>query len=94
MDLGTCLFRVNALSNQKRAMRRGMRKIDELKLALYADRLIDIDEYIVALYREKASEIIDETELNEILLNRMPSIWIRQTYVQGFYCECITFNKL
>ena len=32
-------------------------------------------------------------ELNEILLNIMPNNWIKQAYVQGFYCEPITFKS-
>ena len=36
---------------------------------------------------------ISVTKLNEILLNSMPNIWSRQAYVQGFYCESITFKK-
>ena len=33
------------------------------------------------------------TELNEILLNSMPQNWSQQAYVQGFYCETISFEK-
>ena len=32
-------------------------------------------------------------ELNEILLNSMPTSWSKQVYVQGFDCESITFKK-
>ena len=40
LGLGTCFFTVNLLSNQKRAMRRGMRKTCGLKVRRYADSLI------------------------------------------------------
>ena len=33
------------------------------------------------------------TELNEILLNIINNTWINQSYVQGFYCESITFKE-
>ena len=33
------------------------------------------------------------TGLNEILLNSMPNIWSKKTYVQGFYCETISFKR-
>ena len=36
---------------------------------------------------------ISVTELNEILLNSMPNRRSKQAYVQGFYCESITFKK-
>ena len=52
--------------------------------------MIDINECLSVLPGAKASDKIFETELNEILLNSMPNIWIRQAYVQGFYCETIT----
>ena len=32
-------------------------------------------------------------ELNEILLNSMPTRWSKQVFVQGFYCESITLKK-
>ena len=32
-----------------------------------------------------------EVELNEIFLNRMPNVWSKQAYVQGFYNETISF---
>ena len=33
---------------------------------------------------------IGVTELNEILLNSMPTSWSKQAYVKGFDFECIT----
>ena len=42
---------------------------------------------------EKTSGFFCEMELNEILLNIMPNNWIKQAYVQGFYCESITFKS-
>ena len=31
--------------------------------------------------------------MNGIFLNSMPNSWSKQAYVQGFYCESITFKK-
>ena len=33
------------------------------------------------------------TELNEILLNSMTTIWSKKAYVQGFNCKSIPFEK-
>ena len=35
-----------------------------------------------------------ETELNEIVLNSMPNIWISQACVQGFDYETITLKSV
>ena len=35
---------------------------------------------------------IGVTELNEILLNSTPNSWYKQTYVQGFDFESISFK--
>ena len=32
-------------------------------------------------------------DLDGIFLNSMPNIWSKQSYVQGFDCEYITFKK-
>ena len=50
----------------------------------------DLNEYLAVFPGEKASDKICETELNEIVLNSMPTRYIRQAYVQGFYFESIT----
>ena len=73
--LGLCAYfrPMDALSQQKLLMRRGMRKTHNLKLRCYAACMIDIDEYLYAFQGAKASDKIGETELNEILLNSMPN---------------------
>ena len=84
---------MNQLSKKNHAMRRGIRKPHKLKVRNYADRLIDLNEYVSDLPVGKASDKIGETELNEIPLNSMPNLWGKQAYVQGFYCGTITFEK-
>ena len=91
LGLGTYFFPVNALSKQKRAMRRGIRKSRELKVRLYAGHLIDLNDYLDAFPVAKASDKIGEMELNKIILNSMPNGWIKQAYVKGFYFEAINF---
>ena len=40
--------------------------------------------YLYAFPGLKEVDKICETDLNEIILNTMPSLWIKQAYVQGF----------
>ena len=54
--------------------------------------MVYINEYLNVLLVVKAGYNIGEKELNEILLNSMPNVWIKQACVQGFYCETITFK--
>ena len=54
--------------------------------------MIDINEYFSSFPLENASEIIGDIELNKILLNRIPNGWIKQAYVQGFYCGPIALK--
>ena len=42
LRLGTYFPPVNAISKKKRAMRRGMRRLRELKVRRYTARMIDI----------------------------------------------------
>ena len=57
---GTHFFPVNVLSKQKRAMRRRMRKLRELKVGRYAACLVDLNDYLAALPGKKASDYIGE----------------------------------
>ena len=75
-------------------MRRGMEKPRALTVRRYAERLIDINEYLDSFLGETLNDDIRETELNEIFLNSMPNGWYKQAYVQGFDCESITFKKV
>ena len=42
---------------------------------------------------ETLTDKISVAELNEILLDSMPTIWSKQSYVQCFDCELKTFKK-
>ena len=65
-----------------------------LTVRRYAERLIDITEYLASFPGADLNENIGVTELNEILLNSMPNRWYRHACVQGFGCESITFKRL
>ena len=55
--------------------------------------MIDLNEYLDSLPGVTLSDRIVVTELNEILLNSMPNICYKQSYVQGFDCKSISFKK-
>ena len=67
-------------------MRLRMKNLSSLKVRRYATRLIDIKNNLVVFPGEKASDKTFFTELDEIVLNRRPNIWIKQAYLQGCYC--------
>ena len=56
-------------------------------------RLIDLNEYLDSLPGANLAGKIDVTKLNEILLKSTPNICSKQSYVQGFDCEYISFKK-
>ena len=60
-----------------------MRKPHELKVRHYADRMIDLNEYLAVFPGAKASKKIGETELDKIILNSMPNGCIKKAYMQG-----------
>ena len=73
--LALYFYRVYSLSKQKHAMRRGMKKLQSLKVINYMARLIDLNEYLVSFPGANLADKIGITELNEIILNRMPNHW-------------------
>ena len=74
-------------------MRRGMKKPCSLNVRRYAARLIDLNEYLASFLGATFPDNIGVTQLNEILLNSMPTSWSKHAYVQGFDCESITIKK-
>ena len=70
-----------------------MKKPRSLKVRRYAARLIDMNEYLDSFSGATLSDKIDVTDLDDIILNRMPNIWSKQAYVQGFDCKSISFKK-
>ena len=73
-------------------MCRGMRNFYGLKERRYTAHLNHLNEYL-ALFHERNDWKISMTDLNEILLNIMTNIWIKQAYVQEFYFEYIIFKN-
>ena len=74
-------------------MRRGMKKARSLKSRSYAAHLVDLKKYLDSFPRVILADKIDITKLNEIILNSTPNSWSKQSYVQGSYCESISFKN-
>ena len=75
-------------------MRRGMKKTCSLNVRRYAARLIEPNEYLASFLGATLTDKIGVTQLNDILLNSMPTSWSKHAYVQGFDCESIAIKKM
>ena len=64
-----------------------------LRVICSADILINLNEYLDVLPREKVTDKCFMKKLNEILLNSIPNSWSQQAYVQVFDFEYTTLNK-
>ena len=72
-------------------MRQGTRKPLGLKARIYATCLNDLSENLAVFPWSNISEFFcDRSKC--IFLNRTPNRWSNHAYVQGFYCESITFK--
>ena len=74
-------------------MLRCMKNPRILKLRRYAERLIDLNEYLDSFTGATMAEKMGVTGLNEILLNSMTNSWSKQAYVHDFDCETIFPKK-
>ena len=91
LGLGVYCSPVNVLSKKKRTMCHGMRDQHSLKMRRYAARFVDLNDFVAMFPGANISYKICVTELNDIFLNSMPSIWSTKLYVQVFDGESITF---
>ena len=74
-------------------MRRCMKEPRRLKVRHYAARLIVLNRYLASFPEATMDEKMGVTQLNEILLDTMKNSWSKQSYVQGFDCETISFKN-
>ena len=88
------LFPINELSQKKCEICHGMRNIHKSRLGCYAPSKVELNGYLTVLPGGKENDKIGETEVNKIPLNSMPNRWIKQAYIQVFYCETITFKNM
>ena len=54
--------------------------------------LVELNKYLDVFPGENISDKIHVVELNLKNLNIVPNSWIKQAYVEVFYCESITFK--
>ena len=71
-------------------MRCGTGEPQEPKAIYSAAFVIDLNTYVSAFPGAKASDEIDDTKWNKILLNSMKNGWSKQAHVQDFDCETNT----
>ena len=74
---------MNALSKQKRTMRRAMRKPRELPFKRFAAHLTELNNHPSLFPRSSASKKMPPEELNDILLQAVADGWVKQAYLQG-----------
>ena len=93
LELASYLFPVNYLLNQKRAMRRGMRKPHGLKVRQYSDRLIGLNWYLDSFPGATLSRKTGVTELNEFFLIVGLIVGSSKHICRGFSASLILFKS-
>ena len=68
---------MNALSKQKRAMRRIMRKPRDIPFKRFTTRLTELNHYLPLFPGYSATKKIPPEELNKILLHASPNGWAK-----------------
>ena len=74
-------FTINALSKQKREMRRAMHKPQDIPFKCFSTRITELNNYLPLFLRYSTTKKIPPEELNEILLNAVPNGWAKQVYL-------------
>ena len=86
-------FLINALSNQKCATRRGMRKPQIISFERLSAWLIETNKYLLLIPGLIEDNKISSEELNKILLYAVPNEWLKQSYQQGWNFEWKTHKE-
>ena len=71
------IFLINVLSNQKRAMRRAMRKPWDFPIKLFNNRLTELNNYLPLFPGARSAKTMPPEELNKILLHVVPNGWAK-----------------
>ena len=71
--IGTYFFPINDLSKKKHMICRIIRKLQALKVRLYAAHMNKIDDYLAVFQYYNMNNKIGNTELNKILLHSIPN---------------------
>ena len=85
-------FLINALSNQKREIRRAMRKPPDLPFKRFDARLTGLNNYLPIFPGSSASNNMSPEELNEIILQTVLNVWSKKSYLQGWGFEGKTYK--
>ena len=85
-------FPINALSKQKRSMRRAMRKPWDISLKRFTTRLTELKNYLLLFPGSSADKKMPPEELNKILLHAVPNGWENQAYLQGWEFEMKSYK--
>ena len=91
-------FPVNALSNQKRAMRHIIRKPRDMSFNRFTAQQTEINKFLPVFPGSDTTKKIPAEELNEIFLHAVSNSWAKQSYLQEWYFEiktkCTKQNQL
>ena len=84
---------INALSKQKCAMGRVIRKPQYLPFKIFVARLTKINNYLPLFSGSSAAKKIPPKELNNIILHAVPNSWTKKAYLQGWDFEGKSFKE-
>ena len=74
-----CFFPINSISNQKLAIRRAMRKPQSMTFKRFAERLTEMNNFLMLFPGSEASKKMEMEELNEILLDAVTKAFTKQS---------------
>ena len=83
---------INALSNQKRAMCRSMRKPQDIPFRRFAARLRELNNYLPLFPIYSSAKKMLPEYLNKIILHAVPNVWEKQAYLQGWEFETKSYK--
>ena len=83
---------VNSLTKQNRAMRRTMRKPQDLLFKRFSAQLTELNNYLPLFPGSIADKKMSSQELNGMLLHSVPNIGAKQAYLQGWDFEGKSFK--
>jgi hypothetical protein len=83
-DLKTHVFPRRALANQKRYMRRFLRKPRDLKIREFVTRLVEVNEYLNEFPPSEANQKLPTDELMDIAEFAVPATWQRTMVLHDF----------
>ena len=86
-------FIINTISKQKRAMRRSMRKPQDLPFNRFTASITELNNHLTVFPGSSNAEKMDSEELSEILFHAVPNVRAKQSYLQGWYFEGDSYKE-